>query len=589
MAHASCPNGHGMWNGDGKPVVWAFRVNFFREYMKGHPDCILGMDGKYGEMFDCVDDVPGEDLDCWYCDKCKGVVVFADLLRYDYVRMEKLPSTAIDDVIDWEEYIALREADFEDFQEFYEGKSPVEAIEKYPFKYKYRLSPDKKTIYAFDSAGVIQFGYEQSEFHEFDPDMEIKFQSSDGGIIKYKPFENYERPKTTPRFSGQLTKIQLTSNNMGFGPCPEPEDEIEQHLTITVAGRVWLSHYIYGEDESKLTLKEKETFTISGDDARYIMGVVAAYFESDFDIPLVTDVGSWDLTLTNSDGMEYTVSGPLCHDLFVADGGLSDIIRTRLGRTELFVFDDNPDAITRLAVQYHRLTKIKPGDLPPDASCKYVAWDYNESLIFDRATETLEHIREIGSGCKVTHTYQVEGGISRFLDDQGVDILSHTGEDPDDALMNPLDARDYVISIQTKKGLNRSVSGTFDRDGLPDDWSEFIENVHDFIRFYGVGELFDERIYKKGKRRASDLVFCKVEFEDGGQTYTYLADTDEYEVNDLVVVPAGQDNRETVARIESIEYRKPEDAPFPLEKTKHILRKYNNTGIKSEQERGSKR
>ena len=26
MAHASCPNGHGMWDGDGKPIVWAFRV-----------------------------------------------------------------------------------------------------------------------------------------------------------------------------------------------------------------------------------------------------------------------------------------------------------------------------------------------------------------------------------------------------------------------------------------------------------------------------------------------------------------------------------------------------------------------------------
>ena len=34
MAHTSCPNGHDMWNGDGKPVVWAFRVGFFREFMK---------------------------------------------------------------------------------------------------------------------------------------------------------------------------------------------------------------------------------------------------------------------------------------------------------------------------------------------------------------------------------------------------------------------------------------------------------------------------------------------------------------------------------------------------------------------------
>jgi len=47
MAHASCPNGHGMWNGDGKPVVWAFRVGYFRDFMKRHPDCKLDEDSEY--------------------------------------------------------------------------------------------------------------------------------------------------------------------------------------------------------------------------------------------------------------------------------------------------------------------------------------------------------------------------------------------------------------------------------------------------------------------------------------------------------------------------------------------------------------
>ena len=75
MAKATCPNGHGMWNGDGKTDIWAFRVGFFREFLKKHPDCILNEDSDYREIYDCVWDVPGEDLDCWYCDKCKGLVV----------------------------------------------------------------------------------------------------------------------------------------------------------------------------------------------------------------------------------------------------------------------------------------------------------------------------------------------------------------------------------------------------------------------------------------------------------------------------------------------------------------------------------
>ncbi len=43
---------------------------------------------------------------------------------------------------------------------------------------------------------------------------------------------------------------------------------------------------------------------------------------------------------------------------------------------------------------------------------------------------------------------------------------------------------------------------------------------------------------------------------------------------DLVVVPAGPDNHEAVVRIETIEYHSEDEAPFPVDKTKHILRKY---------------
>ena len=167
MAHASCPNGHDMWNGDGKPVVWAFRVGFFSDFMKTHPDCKLGEEPEYWQMYDCVDDVPGEDLDCWYCDECKGLVVHAGISRYDFKRMESLPDVKLANLDGWEEYIALRDREFEDFQEFYKGKNPIEAIEQYDFTYRYMLSPGRKTIYALDREGKIAFGYFRSNFTEF--------------------------------------------------------------------------------------------------------------------------------------------------------------------------------------------------------------------------------------------------------------------------------------------------------------------------------------------------------------------------------------------------------------------------------------
>lgn len=170
LAHAICPDGHDMWNGDGKPVVWAFRVGFLRDFIKTHPGCKLGEESEHWQMYDCVDDVPGEDLDCWYCDECKSLVVYAGISRYDFKRMESLPDVKLANLDGWEEYIALRDREFEDFQEFYKGKNPIEAIEQYDFAYRYMLSPDRKTIYALDREGKIAFGYFKSNYTEFSPE-----------------------------------------------------------------------------------------------------------------------------------------------------------------------------------------------------------------------------------------------------------------------------------------------------------------------------------------------------------------------------------------------------------------------------------
>lgn len=51
-----------------------------------------------------------------------------------------------------------------------------------------------------------------------------------------------------PLFEGKLKMLQLTSNRICYVPCPEPDDEVEQHLTITANGRIWFSRYCFGEN-----------------------------------------------------------------------------------------------------------------------------------------------------------------------------------------------------------------------------------------------------------------------------------------------------------------------------------------------------
>lgn len=386
-----------------------------------------------------------------------------------------------------------------------------------------------------------------------------------------------EKPeRSTFLFEGTLQKMQLISNNICCGPSPAPDDEIEQHLTITADGQVWLARYRFGATGSEHEMIEEQTFRISKESADEIMKAVKGYFSDECVTDFVADVGSWNLELTNTDDQTYLMTGPLIHDLQTASGGLSDLIRSQLNRNDLFVFDGNPDGVTRVEIEYHRNTKIKPDTIPEGATWEYLTWDYHEQLILDRDSETLEHIRQIGTGCKVTNVYYVQDGIRDLLDDIEIDAFSEIKGNPPDAVCDPLDSKDYTITVFTKHGHKRIVTGTFDKNGLPTDWPDFINHVYEFMAFYGFGELFDERVYGKAKRRQSDYIFCNVLFENGGHTYCYLADSDEFCEGDLVVVPAGPDNHEAVVMIESIEYHPAESAPFPIEKIKHILRKYEN-------------
>lgn len=202
--------------------------------------------------------------------------------------------------------------------------------------------------------------------------------------------------------------------------------------------------------------------------------------------------------------------------------------------------------MNRIEVFYHRITKIKPKEAISEHT-EYAVWDYTESLIVDRNSESMEHIQNIGTGCSVTRRYKVEGGIESLLDDLDIDTLfEHIEGNPPDVFENPLESKDYTIKVVTKKGIEKVIQGTYDKKGLPDDWAEFMESVFDFMTFYGWGEIMNPAVYGKVRRCGSDIIYCSVTFDEGYKSYYYIADDDSIEVGDYVIVPAGKDNHEAV-------------------------------------------
>ena len=94
--------------------------------------------------------------------------------------------------------------------------------------------------------------------------------------------------------------------------------------------------------------------------AQKILGAVAAYFSNEYDELFATDIGNWTMELTNTEGSIYKFRGSLCADFEINGLNLSDLIRDVLGMEDLYVFDGNPNRVDRVAVDYHRVTRLGP-------------------------------------------------------------------------------------------------------------------------------------------------------------------------------------------------------------------------------------
>lgn len=379
-------------------------------------------------------------------------------------------------------------------------------------------------------------------------------------------------------FKGIPKKVRIVSNNISFGPTPLPTDEVEQHITINQEGRVWFSAFTFGERDSwpsKYNKARMKIFKIEIEKAQKILNVLASYFRKEHPDFFATDIGSWDMELVNEEGEKFHYHGSLCTKIIFEDEDISDMIRDALEMDDLWVLDGRgePDTINRITIDYHRQTKTKR-DESFFNNLDDLTWNYKERLTIDRETEEIEHIQQVGTNCIISRKFKVEYGVENLLDSfDADDLFRYVEGNPEDVVENPMETKNYTITVDYNRGEQHIIHGSFDKKGLPDDWEEFAESVFTFMKLYGSGELFNPYIFNKVRRRKNELIFCSVVFEGGYKSYYYLTDDDEIEIGDEVLVPTGDDNQSSIAEVVNIEYFTEENAPFPLDKIKHIIRK----------------
>lgn len=128
----------------------------------------------------------------------------------------------------------------------------------------------------------------------------------------------------------------------------------------------------------------------------------------------------------------------------------------------------------------------------------------------------------------------------------------------------------YELEVRYADGSFIREKGAYVAGDVPADWADILQIMTYAMYQLGLGETFENDRFKP-QMQPGDLIYLTVEFEDGGQDYNYIADTDDYERGDRVIVPVGPDKQERVVTVTDVNYYQPDDAPYPPEKTLHVI------------------
>jgi len=405
--------------------------------------------------------------------------------------------------------------------------------------------------------------------HPLDAEFRPWFISAFGRLMAITAEDN------TPPFVffGNVKKVKIHSNIMSYGFLPREDTEIEQHLTITEDGRVWLTRYAIKEDLNFADLKktEQKQFKIDKEKAKFLLSKFTKYFRDEYNLQFATDVGQFEMWIDDEGKKAYFI-GPMISEIVVDGYNLSQLVRDTLDDQTLFVFDSNEfEEIKRITIDYKFTSVIIPADDSAD-----ITWEYSDHLVIDRETETIEDVLKLAEQCDVTRKYHIAEGVTSFLDDLDVDgLFTEFNEPEEDVLPSPDGTAMYEVKVEFYRQEPRIISGTYDKQGLPKDWPEFIEDLYQFISFYGFGEMFDEKQYARTYRKKNDYIFLSVKFGDYGKPYYYLTDDDSIQVGEQVVVPVGEEGAERIVRVSKKQYFQADKLPMPLEKVKSIIGKFN--------------
>ena len=223
----------------------------------------------------------------------------------------------------------------------------------------------------------------------------------------------------------------------------------------------------------------------------------------------------------------------------------------------------SPNRVEKLALYYqHRFQEYRRGT---------AFWvEYSESLVVERKTHKIRYLRQFSPDATITQEYHLPGLMKQLLDalDELLENFSSSGARGLDTVLPVME-----VSIFRHDGQIDQVVFPYHRREIPEVWPSLIDEIRSALAgLRRFGDIFDSDLYNHGVK-AGEHIYCRVRFEDSAKEYHYRTLDDTLQPGDRVVVPVGPSDYLCQGTIQHVEYYPEEEVPYPLEKTKFILRR----------------
>lgn len=363
-------------------------------------------------------------------------------------------------------------------------------------------------------------------------------------------------------FYGTLEKIRIRSCRATDPSLPGFNEE--QLLEITRDGEV------------KLTQKapsgtEKNKIHISQADADSVFAAFSETFASYRKERIPSISGHWRVRLLTDDNEVYFYHGANGQDYRYHDESLTDILRQRTGMPGLFGLSVKTETKSKVKSIEISLEQTATNEVKDKYASEYgiCIHDTNEWLLIS-SEGTLTYNCRIANIGRISLQYELKDKVTEFLKlYEGRNVFSRPKGHSPDTVQDEI-RKTYKMVVTRDDGDTSVLEGSFDKNGLPGDWADFVGRLTDFFQDQNLGILFDSRSYNKVLRKNDEVAFCGVDI-DGMVRTRYYRCGDEICEGDTVVVPTPMKHTMVIGRVVEVRHYPKDQVPKDMARTQEIL------------------